>query len=278
MIDDASANVPVLGEGPLSTSVVNGLLGSVAYGPIRSRRLGNSLGINLLPANRKICSFNCPYCECGWTEIGASKRNLESLPWPTPQAVADEMRAALERCNAEHFPIAFMTMAGNGEPTMHPQFPEVIDKLIQVRDTVSPKTKLAVLSNATTLDRPEIVDALNRLDERMMKIDGGTPETIKQIDLPLVPFSIDEAVSKFARLKDVVVQTMFLGGRIDNTTDDEVAAWIELVRRANPKYVQIYTLDRPAPDATLKPVSKSKLDDIAARLQRETGIEGRVFG
>lgn len=257
---------------------VNSLIPSVAYGPIASRRLGNSLGVNLLPADLKICSFNCPYCECGWTNVGRSRRDLDSLPWPTPARVEHEVREALQRCLDQQFPIHYITMAGNGEPTMHPQFDEAVAAIRRVRDQLFPQAKVAVLSNAMHLDSEMVRRTLDTLDERMMKLDGGTEEMIKLIDHPLFPFEIERVVANIASLRDCVVQSMFVAGRFTNATEAELEAWMAHIARIRPKYVQIYSIERRPPDATLQPVPKDRLREIAARLLDVTGIEGRVYG
>jgi wyosine [tRNA(Phe)-imidazoG37] synthetase (radical SAM superfamily) len=257
---------------------VNSLIGTIAYGPIKSRRLGNSMGVNLLPPGQKICSFNCPYCECGWTNIGKSRREQSELAWCEPAEIERQMRLALGRCVEEGFPIHHVTMAGNGEPTMHPRFDEAVAAIQRARDATFPNAKVVVLTNATLLDSPMVVATLNRLDERYVKIDGGTNETIKLVDLPLFEFDIREVANKIrAKLRDNVVQSMFVEGRFTNASDEEVAEWIERVREANPKSVQLYSLDRKAPDKTLRRVPKARLEEIARRLREETGIEGHVF-
>jgi wyosine [tRNA(Phe)-imidazoG37] synthetase (radical SAM superfamily) len=266
------------GGGPVTLTKVSGLIETIAYGPIKSRRLGNSMGVNLLPPGLKICSFNCPYCECGWTNIGKSRREQSELPWPEPEQIEGEMRSALERCVRENFPIHHITMAGNGEPSMHPRFGEAVEAIKRARDATFPNAKVVILTNAAHLDDPEKVRVLNSLDERMVKIDGGSNETIKKINLPLFDFDIRQVVANVrAKLQDNIVQSMFAGGRFTNAMDEEVGQWIELVRLAAPKYVQIYSLDRKAPDKTLEKVPRARLDEIAQRLRRETGIETLVF-
>jgi wyosine [tRNA(Phe)-imidazoG37] synthetase (radical SAM superfamily) len=266
------------GSGPIRLTKVNSLIETVAYGPIKSRRLGNSMGVNLLPPGLKICSFNCPYCECGWTNIGKSRREQSELPWPAPEHIEEQMRKALQRCVDQDFPIHHVTMAGNGEPSMHPRFGEAVEAIKRARDATFPDAKVVILTNAAHLDDPEKVRVLNSLDERMVKIDGGSDEIIKKINLPLFDFSIERVVDQVReKLIDNIVQSMFVRGRFANDTDEEVAKWIELVRRATPKRVQLYSLDRKAPDKTLERTPPERLQEIAQRLRDETGIEAHAF-
>lgn len=263
---------------PIVASKVSSLIPTIAYGPIASRRLGHSMGVNLLPPGVKVCSFNCPYCECGWTDVTATRRRFEDLAWPAPEAVAEELECALRRCRDGGFEIAYVTLAGNGEPTLHPRFPECVEAVRAARDATFPSARVAVLSNATTLDDDAIVAALNRLDDRIMKVDAGHDEMIRLMNVPLCAFSIRHAVERFAALRDCIVQSMFVGGRFSNSGPAEVDAWIALVARARPRHAQLYTLERHAPDATLAPVGRERLDAIGAELTRRTGIEARVFG
>jgi len=262
---------------PIELTKVNDLIPSVVYGPIASRRLGNSLGVNLLPPDLKICSFNCPYCECGWTNLTKTRRTMAELPWPPPAQVEAEVGEGLRRCVEQSFPIHHITMAGNGEPTMHPAFDVCVEGLRRVRDIHFPEAKVAVLSNAMHIGDPHVRRGLDLLDERIMKLDGGTDETIRQVDMPVFPYHVEEIVAGIASLRDCVVQTMFVDGRFTNTGPAEVEAWMAHIGRIRPKYVQIYTIERKTPDPTMRKVPRATLDAIAVQMTAATGVEARVF-
>ncbi|MBN1516291.1 radical SAM protein [Candidatus Sumerlaeota bacterium] len=254
---------------------VDGLISRIIFGPVDSRRYGRSLGVNPLPAGVKLCSFNCPYCECGWTDVPASREARAEL-FPTAAEITTALRTVLEQAAAEKLPIDTITFAGNGEPTLHPEFPALIDAALAARNELAPSAGLVALSNSTTLHRPEIVAALSKLDRQVMKLDAGTQECFRRIAMPIEPMSLDSIEANIQKLSRVVLQCMFVQGRVDNTGDEEVAAWLERVKRIQPLSVQIYSLDRKAADYRLEPVPRETLERIAERV-RQAGLMAEVF-
>jgi len=249
----------------------------IVYGPVRSRRLGQSLGINILPGNVKLCTFNCSYCQYGWTRTGAQHPRGVGDVWPSPSSIAKAVGLRLRRALASGEAVHRLTLAGNGEPTLHPEFPEVVSRLRALRDAVQKGLPIAVLSNSSTLDRPEVVRALDRLDERYMKLDAGETALLRRVNAATM--SVDQVVEGLRRLKDVVVQSMFVRdrlGRIDNAGDVAVAAWIGALARIQPLRVQVYSIDRAPAWPYLQAVPAHRLEEIARRA-RAAGIHADVF-
>ena len=247
-------------------------------GPIHSRRLGVSLGVNLLPKDGKVCSFDCIYCECGW--------NADHRGGRFPNA--DEVLAALEeKLVAMHTagdPLDVITFAGNGEPTLHPDFPRVIKRTLELRDQYYPAVKVSVLSNATRMTVPAVHEALLKVDNNILKLDGAFDETIHLIDQPADPhYSVRQVVDGMKTYEgQLIVQTMFVRGEhdghvIDNTTAAEVEAWRELMREIRPHQIMVYSLDRPTPEQRLTAVSKAEMEQIVAPLVAE-GFDVQVSG
>lgn len=254
------------------------LYDSIIFGPIQSRRLGVSLGVNLLALNKKICSFDCVYCECGFTQNDVQGRFAEK------KVVIENLESVLNEMlqNEKHLDV--ITFAGNGEPTLHPNFDEIIDATILLRNHYFPKAKISVLSNATTLNKESVIKALSKVDNNILKLDSGLVETIKLIDQPTSSnFSIDTVINGMLRFNgDFIMQTMFLKGdfngmRIDNTTENEVNAWLEIVKITHPKQIMIYSIDRDTPVKTLEKVSKQELSEIAKKAE-ELGFFVSVAG
>ena len=219
---------------------------SVVIGPVRSRRLGTSLGLNLLPARSKLCGFNCPYCECGFNTA-----RVPGSRWPSPDEVAHALRRALERVAAPDW----ITFSGNGEPTLHPRFAVVVDRVLAARDERAPGTPVAILSNGLTAGAPGIREALLRLDARIMKLDPGPALSINGVD-----WDADRLVPAYRALKPFTAQAMVVrGGDWDGASDESLAAWVPLVARAEPDAVQLYTIDRPPADPSLHGVTRERL-------------------
>ncbi|MDO8835872.1 MAG: radical SAM protein [Vicinamibacterales bacterium] len=259
------------------TSPLMALHEGVVYGPIRSRRLGRSLGINLTPPNVKLCTFNCTYCQYGWTQPARGGGADGSETWPSPSAVARAVRAAIRGLASRGDGVDRLTLAGHGEPTMHPQFPEVVEELRALRDELVPGVPIAVLSNASTLDRPGVREALLRVDERYMKLDAGDANTLRTVNGSTTP--LDALVQRLADLPGIVVQAMFVkdrAGRIDNTTDMAVINWVVALQRIKPASVHIYTVDRAPAWPYLQAAPVTRLHEIAQRV-RLAGIECEVF-
>lgn len=239
-------------------------------GPIHSRRLGISLGVNLLPKDAKICSFDCVYCECGWN------KDHKGGHFPDADAVMEELEAKLKEEVAEVRNIDVITFAGNGEPTLHPRFAEVIDRTIALRDQYYPKARVSVLSNATRMTDPKVHAALLKVDNNILKIDGAFDQTIHLIDQPTDKnYSVRQVVDGMKSFQgQLIVQTMFVRGMhegkvIDNTTPEEVNAWCDLMREIKPHQIMVYSLDRPTPEPNLVKVSKEEMAQFVAPLVAE---------
>ena len=239
------------------------LFGEIAYGPIHSRRLGTSLGVELMPLDHKLCTFNCVYCECGWnTPVSHPK-----LP------TREEVKAALEAKLKEKYALDVITFSGNGEPTLHPDFLGIIEDTCALRDQYCPKAKVSVLSNSTQLGRPDVVKALRLCDNRILKLDAGTDTMMRRIDLPvneqLTVQTIIDWLQAFEG--DFTLQTCFLRGAhngeiIDNTTPEELKAWYQAVDILHPKQIMIYVIDRKTPEENLEKISREEMEIIATPL------------
>ena len=239
-------------------------------GPIHSRRLGISLGVNLLPKDAKICSFDCIYCECGWN------KDHKGGHFPDADAVMEELEAKLKEEVSEGRNIDVITFAGNGEPTLHPRFAEVIDRTIELRDQYYPQARVSVLSNATRMTDPKVHAALLKVDNNILKIDGAFDQTIHLIDQPTDKnYSVRQVVDGMKSFQgQLIVQTMFVRGMhdgkvIDNTTPEEVNAWCDLMREIKPHQIMVYSLDRPTPEPNLVKVSKEEMVQFVAPLVAE---------
>ena len=246
------------------------LFGSIVYGPIRSRRLGVSLGVNLMPIAAKLCTFDCVYCECGWNQP-VLHPNL-----PT----REEVRAALEsQLSAAIEPIDVITFSGNGEPTLHPDFLGIIQDTCALRDQYCPKAKVSVLSNSTQLGRTDVIEALRLCDNRILKLDSAIDATMHLIDKPVNAQLTVKQIAQWLSIfdGDFTLQTCFLRGEykgqiIDNTTPEELAAWYKMVDYLHPKQVMIYVIDRVTPLETLEKIPAETMEKIAIPL-REKGID-----
>lgn len=250
----------------------------ITYGPVRSRRLGQSLGINIIPRHQKVCTFNCSYCQYGWTRNYPSGATAAADAWPEPTVIARGVAAALERLKQHGEKVDRLTLSGHGEPTLHPQFPDVVKAVLRVRDKMTPGVPLAILSNSTTLNSPAIVQALKRIDERYMKLDAGDATLLRRVNAATVPFN--EIVDGLRGLPDIVIQTMFVRdrlSRIDNTGDLAVSAWIATLSAIRPARVHIYTIDRAPAWPYLQPVAADRLTEIARRVQA-AGLPVEAFG
>lgn len=252
---------------------------STIFGPIHSRRLGSSLGINLMPSDGKICSFDCLYCEAGFNAQGPGTSGL-----PTRRQVAEALEAKLVEMKAEGTPLDVMTFSGNGEPTLHPDFEGVIDDTIRLRDKYFPEVKISVLTNSTRLGCDSVCRALRRIENNIMKLDSAVAATVELIDRPAPGFDVDVTIERLASFgAEGIVQTMICrgehdGATVDNSTAAEVDALIEAYRRIGPREVMLYTIDRPTPEVNLRRVDRPTLDAIAARITAETGITVQVSG
>ena len=246
------------------------------FGPVHSRRLGVSLGINLMPADGKVCTFDCVYCECGFNADFRPRQRR-----PTREEVREALEARLQDMQANGPAPDVLTFAGNGEPTAHPRFAGIIDDTLALRDRYFPKAKVSVLSNSTMLFRPEVVEALKRIDNNILKLDTVDPEYIRRVDRPTGAYDVNDIISRMKAFKgQLIIQTMFMKGThdglsVDNTTDRYVLPWLDAVRDIAPRQVMIYTIDRETPDRNLEKATPEELDRIAA-LVREAGMEVSV--
>jgi len=243
------------------------LFDSIVFGPVRSRRLGVSLGINLLPVNSKICSFDCIYCECGWTD----KKQKGRLP--TRDDVKIYLEGKLQEMLKKGDTLDVITYAGNGEPTLHPEFAGIIDDSIELRNKYFPWARIAVLSNSTMLNKPEVIASLKKIDQNILKLDSAFDSTIKLLNQPRVRFSAQELVKNLKSFEgNLIIQTLFLRGNfdgkvVDNTTSIEVDSWVDLIKEIKPKEVMVYTIARDTPASALEKVSLKDLKAIAARVE-----------
>lgn len=243
---------------------------SPIFGPVHSRRLGVSLGINLLPEDGKVCSFDCIYCECGF-----NKDHRPVKPLPTREEVKEALEARLKDMQENGPKPDVLTFAGNGEPTAHPHFPEIIEDTIALRDKYFPNAKVSVLSNSTFIDRPKVFEALNKIDNNILKLDTVSEEYIHTVDRPTGHYDLNEVIENLKAFKgNLIVQTMFMkglykGADVDNTSDEYVLPWLETVKRINPRQVMIYTIDRETPDHDLKKATHEELDRILELLKKE---------
>lgn len=233
----------------------------IVFGPIFSRRLGSSLGVNLLPSKGKLCNFDCVYCECGWNKDGIAERVFPRL---------EEVKAALEekmsKAASEGVPVDSITFSGNGEPTMNPDFPEIIDVTLELRDRYFPDAKVSVLSNATLIGRPAVAEALMKVDNPILKIDASSDSLIAQINKPVGRYRLDEVVEAMMKFEGrFVLQTMFLKSPdFDTAEPDALEKWMEIVRKVKPHEIMVYTIDRETPDKSL---AKYTVEEMTAFVQ-----------
>ena len=255
------------------------LFHEIVYGPVHSRRIGTSLGVNLLPYDGKLCSFDCIYCECGFNKDFRTKTRL-----PDRENVKAAMEDKLLSLRDEGVKLDVITFAGNGEPTMHPEFEGIIEDTVALRNRLAPEAKISVLTNGMNVGKPSVFDALKKIENPILKLDSAFDETVRLIDRPNSPgYSVAAQVELYKRFNgDFILQTMFLRGefegkRIDNTTEEEVSAWLALVGELNPREAMIYTIDRQTPAKRLEKVAMEELQKIAGRVE-ELGIQTNVAG
>jgi len=240
---------------------------SPVFGPVHSRRLGISLGINLLPPDGKVCSFDCIYCECGFNED-----HRPSLPLPTREEVAQKLEEKLQAMQAEGQLPDVLTFAGNGEPTCHPHFAEIIDDTIRLRNQYCPEAKVSVLSNSTMIHRQQVHDALMRVDNNILKLDTVDPLYINKVDHPNGTYDVEAIIQRMKAFDGhLIIQTMFMRGAcdgesVDNTGEAYVAPWLEAVKDIRPQQVMIYTIDRETPTQGLLKATREQLDQIRDRV------------
>lgn len=253
------------------------LFDSIVFGPVKSRRLGVSLGINLLPTKQKICSFDCIYCECGWTN------SMTTSDFPSASQVELSLESKLIAMKESGELPDVITFAGNGEPTLHPEFTSIIDISIALRNKYCPTAKIAVLSNSTLIQNTNIFNSLLKVDQNILKLDSVFPETIEILNQPLFKVDISDIINNLKRFSGrCTIQTLFVKGTfrgktIDNTTETEVNAWLKAIQEIKPKDVMIYTIARETPTDTLHKIPLSTLHGIARKVE-SLGIKTQVSG
>ncbi|MFA6923032.1 MAG: radical SAM protein [Bacteroidales bacterium] len=254
------------------------LFNKIIFGPVFSRRLGRSLGINLLPTNKKCCNFNCIYCECGWT----TKNNIEKEEFPPAILVKEALEKRLNELIATGQEIDNITFAGNGEPTMHPEFIKIIEDTISIRNKLMNNVKISVLTNATSLANSKILEALNKIDNCILKLDTGKESTFKIINQPVSNITLGEIVNNIKKFKGkIIIQSLFVKGfinntKIDNTTEEEINDWLKLIKEIKPELIMIYPIARPTPSGNLEKISNEKLKTIAEKVIK-SGIKAIAY-
>jgi len=254
------------------------LFDQLIFGPVYSRRLGISLGINLLPVNNKFCNFNCVYCECGWTE-----KNIDTkIVLPKRDNFKSQLENKLKELQGTVNEPDAITFAGNGEPTTHPDFAGIIDDTIESRNKYAPNAAISILSNASMLHKPAIKEALKKVDKNIQKLDAAIESTFNIINQASKGITLERIIDGLISFEGkLIIQTLFLRGEyngniIDNTSKEEVDAWIEVVGKVSPEYVMLYTIDRGTPAKNLEKLTIEELETIANRV-RKLGIEAKVY-
>ncbi len=236
------------------------------FGPIFSRRLGSSLGINLLPVNGKICTFDCIYCECGWNKDGRDDTRL-----PKAAEVREALEVKLKQLVKDSIPVDSITFSGDGESTINPDFPQIIDDTLALRDRYYPSAKVSVLSNATQVHRPEIFNALRKVDNPIMKIDAPTNELVEKINKPAPGYDVNRVVEALKKFNgDFILQTMFLRSKdFDSSSPEVLNGWMDIVRLLKPREVMAYTIARPTPEVGLQKFTVEEMRTILRPLMEE---------
>ena len=241
---------------------------SPVFGPIHSRRLGKSLGVNLMPSDGKLCSFDCIYCECGY-----NKDNPVKSPRPTQEEVMDKLESTLITMKEKDDLPDYITFAGNGEPTLHPKFAEIIEDTIHLRNIHTPKTKIAVLTNGSMIHRKNVFDALMVVDENIVKLDTADIKYIKKVNRPVLWYNVDEQISRLVKFQGhCIIQTMFMHGIVEgedisNFKAEYIQPWLRALRIIKPSQVMVYTIDRDTPEKDIYKVSPEELDEISRQVE-----------
>ena len=245
----------------------------IVFGPIQSRRLGSSLGINLLPERGKLCNFDCIYCECGWNRDGREDKTL-----PDAGSLREALEARLSSCAAAQTPIDSITFSGDGEPTLTPDFPRIITDTLSLRDRYYPEARVSVLTNATRLGIPAVFEALRRVDSPILKLDAPTTALARIINRPQGAYEVSEVIGGMRRFGgDFILQTMFLRARgFDSSAPEVLGPWMDIVRDLHPREVMVYTIARPTPQAGL---AKFSAEEMAALLRplTEEGFNVKIY-
>lgn len=245
----------------------------IIYGPIDSRRLGKSLGINLMPGRFKLCSFNCVYCHFGQTD----ELSVDAGEYVDDLPDSGEVVRAVERALKSSLEFGYVTFSGNGEPTLHPDFPELVDEIVGLRDGYRPDAKVALLSNSTALARAGVREAVRKIDVPVFKLDAGTERTFRALNRPAPGVDFGDITERLSSLGGIIVQTVLVDGAPSNVGDGELESYFDLIAGIRPVEVHIYSIDRPVPDAGISLVSPERLQDIARAGRETTGIPFVAF-
>lgn len=246
----------------------------IVFGPIRSRRLGSSLGINLLPERGKLCNFDCVYCECGWNADGRDDKSI-----PGEAELREALDNKLRECADAGVAIDSVTFSGDGEPTLNPAFPEIVDTTLELRDKYYPEAKVTVLTNATRLELPGVFETLRKVDNPVLKLDAPTSDLVRVINRPQMAYDVESVISSMERFQgDFILQTMFLRmPGFDWEAPGVLDAWMDIVRRLRPRQVMAYTIDRPTPMKGLVKLSPERIAEMLQPLKNE-GFKVDIYG
>jgi len=244
----------------------------IAFGPIFSRRLGSSLGVNILPPRGKLCNFDCIYCELGWNKDGVSDGRM-----PSADMVREALDAKLSACAVSGAALDSITFSGNGEPTLNPEFPQIVDVTLELRDRYYPNAKVTVFTNSTTLKNPSVVAALAKVDWPVLKVDAVSPERVACVNKPSGRWNLETIKSGMKALGGrFLLQTIFFQSS-DYDTADELEQWMEFVREVRPKHIMVYTIDRETPQKDLRKYSVVQMTEMVQELIDE-GFDIQIRG
>ncbi len=249
----------------------------IMYGPVRSKRFGLLLGINLLPSTTKLCSFNCLYCKFGWTPKPTLSLNYQSHDLPRPKEISAALERSLRETVLRGTKINAIIFSGNGEPTLYPELAEIFDRVKTLRNIYVPQARLVILSNSSTVGNKEVQEALEMLDMRVMKLDAGSEELVLQLNDPVRPLYLNEIVAGLKKLREVTLQSLFVQGRVTNTDPNNIEEWIKKVKEIQPVLVQVYTLDRAPAEKRLWKVNLPTLQWIARQVYWQSGVRAKIY-
>lgn len=245
----------------------------ILYGPVKSRRYGLSLGVNLMPGGYKLCSLNCVYCQYGLTAACTTDLQPHEADLPRPE---DVVRALEEKLRSST-PLNLITFSGNGEPTLHPHFAEIVDETVRLRDAHRPQAKVALLSNSTGLNIEAVRNRLAKIDLPILKLDVGTEKTFQAINRPARQVRFEDIVQRLINLQNIYLQSLFVDGAPSNSSRGDIIAWMALLRNIRPREAHIYSIDRGVPSAQITLVRPARLEEIASTAYRQTGVKVRAF-
>jgi wyosine [tRNA(Phe)-imidazoG37] synthetase (radical SAM superfamily) len=245
----------------------------IIYGPVNSRRLGLSLGINLMPFTYKMCSFNCVYCQYGWTKKKTADPQKINSELPAITTVIENIETAVK----SDLDFSYLTFSGNGEPTLHPRFPEIVKEAVNIRNRFRPKIKIALLSNCSGILNTKVVSIIPMIDFPFFKLDAGTEKKFREINRPEKGIFFRQIMENLRNLRKIYIQTIFFDGSPLNISADDINAWHFQIRAIQPRQVHIYSLDRPFPHRKIKPILRAHLNELALKGSRATGVEIKAF-